>query len=284
MGKFTGIILVSDFDGTFFSPSPENYRKNIEEIERFKSCGGIFTFATGRDYHTLSSIEPDFENIAKAPDILANGARLYDINNKEYLYNYMLNMNLFSELLEIIYKTYPDIGVRFSVDNGMVVPVLNEILHNDLNMWSMQNVFMREMPVKDLIESGENVYKCVMIHDPEILDRVREIADGFNKNNNCEMFFSKTYLRGLEAVHKDASKNAMALKLKDYLNVRDNKKYKLFAIGDYDNDFDLIKIADCGAAPANALDYVKQAAKIHTVSCNDGAVADLIKIIEREYV
>ena len=83
---------------------------------------------------------------------------------------------------------------------------------------------------------------------------------------------------------KKASKGAMALKLKDYLRAEYNREIKLFAIGDYDNDLDMIKSADYGAAPENAQDHVKKSAKIRTVSCSGGAVADLIDIIERDYI
>ncbi|MCL1858976.1 MAG: HAD family hydrolase [Oscillospiraceae bacterium] len=284
MGKFTGILIVSDFDGTFYSPVKESYDKNINQIERFKNHGGIFTFATGRDCHTLLSIEPNAASIINAPAILANGAILCDMNNLEYIFKITLNMRLFSELLEIICEKYPEIGVRFSVDAGMVVPILNDILKNDLDIWSMDNVFLREMPVDKLINSGENVYKCVMIHEPEILDCVRKLAEDFNRANNCEFCFTKTYARGLETVNINASKGAAALRLKEYLANKNNQGYKLFAIGDYDNDLTMIKLADYGAAPENALEYVKQAAKIRTASCSDGAVADLIQIIEREYI
>ena len=284
MGKFTGILLVSDFDGTLFAQIKENYKKNLDEIERFKNNGGLFAFATGRDYFSLFGLEPNAASIANAPSIITNGARLYDINKNEYIFNYTLDMDLFSEFLDIIYKKYPDIGIRFSCEKGIVVNVLNEILIVDFKNTIMTNITLREMPYKELLASGEDVYKCVMVHDPEIIDDVREIGENFDKNINHQFLFTKSYPRGLEVVNSQASKGAMALKLKEYLSQRDNINYKLFAIGDYDNDLDMIKLADIGAVPANALDHVKRAANVCTVSCDDGAVADFIGIIEREYV
>jgi len=284
MGKFTGILLVSDFDGTLFAQIKANYNKNIAEIGRFKNNGGLFAFATGRDYFSLLGLEPNAASIANAPSVITNGARLYDINKDEYIFNSTLNMKLFSEFLDIIHKKYPDIGIRFSCEKGIVVNVLNKILIKDFENTIMTNVTLREIPYKELLTSGEDVYKCVMVHDPEIIGDVREIGETFDKNINHKFLFTKSYPRGLEAVNSQASKGAMALKLKEYLSQRDNINYKLFAIGDYDNDLDMINLADCGAAPANALENVKKAAKVHTVSCNDGAVADFIGIIERDYV
>lgn len=284
MKKFTDVILISDYDGTFTSQIRENYKKNVAAVERLKNGGGIFTFATGRDYHSLLAIEPDFENIANAPVITANGARLYDIDKKDFTVNITLNMALFAGFLDIIYKKFPDIGVRFSCEGGMVAPVLNDIIKADLNDIFTRHLPVREMSVSELIASGESVYKCVMVHEPEIIDAVIKLARDFNNINNNQIFFSRTYLRGFEAIDKNASKKSMAIKLKEYLSAKNNRKYRLFAIGDYDNDLGMIQIADCGAAPANALEEVKKAAKVRTVGNIDGAVADFIKIIEREYV
>jgi len=284
MKKFTGILLVSDFDGTFFTRVTESYNKNINEIERFKNNGGLFAFATGRDYYSLLELEPNAGKIANAPVIIANGARLYDMSKKEYILNYPMNMKLFVEFLGIIYKKYPDIGVRFSCENGLTAPAINEIIKNDLGGFFLQNVSMREISLKKLLESGENVYKCVIVHEPYIVDDVRKTGENFWKDINCEFFFTKSYPRGLEVVNSNASKGKMTVKLKEYLKNRDNFDYKLFAIGDYDNDIDMLEFADYGAAPANALEPVKKSAKIHTVNHNEGAVADLIRIIEKDYV
>jgi len=283
MKKFTGIILVSDFDGTFYGGKNDGYYKNLAAVGKFKKDGGLFAFATGRDYYSLHELEPNAGNIANAPSVLANGSRLYDINKKEYILSYTLNMNLFSEFLEVIHKKYPDIGIRFSCENGIVVNEFNDILKLDFKNISLKNISLREMPFEELADSGENVYKCVIVHAPGIVDDVREIGEKFECLNR-EFIFTKSYDRGLEVVNSTASKGMMAVKLKEYLIQRDNIKYKLFAIGDYDNDLDMIKLADIGAAPMNALEHVKRAAKIRTVGCNEGAVADFIGIIENEYI
>ena len=285
MKKFIKILLISDYDGTFTSQIPENYKKNIAAVERFKKDGGLFAFATGRDFHSIAAVEPNFAKIANAPIIMANGARLYDPDKKEFIVSHTLNLPLFLEYLDVICENYPGIGVRFSCENGLVTPALNEILKDDLKDIFAWNISVRKMSAKELLQSGEKVYKCVMVCDPKIIDNVKKLALDFSeKINSDEIFFTKTYIRGLEAVDKNATKAATALKLKEYLNARDNCEYKLFAIGDYDNDLDMIKLADCGAAPENALDEVKKSAKVVTVGNNDGAVADFIGIIERDYV
>ena len=48
MGKFDGILICTDLDGTLLRSDKTISRENLEAIEHFKSEGGYFTFITGR--------------------------------------------------------------------------------------------------------------------------------------------------------------------------------------------------------------------------------------------
>lgn len=85
MGKFTGLLLASDYDNTLTyteealrlcQPMPPVPDANQEAIRYFMSEGGIFSVATGR-------AKPAFERVAadvpmNGPTILFNGAAIYD--------------------------------------------------------------------------------------------------------------------------------------------------------------------------------------------------------------
>jgi len=273
MSKFENILIVSDVDGTFLSHSKTGLEKNLRAVENFKEHGGKFAFATGRDLSALLEVIPDAASIANAPIIVANGSQIYDFTRDEYIHDCPVkNKKLLGEIISIIYEKYPDGGVRFSCENNMIIPEFNEILKHDLREVSLDNMNIIEMPLHELINSEINIYKCVIVNTPENLEYIRKICAEHNKNN--ELYFSKSYLHGLEAVDINGSKGQAALKLKEYTGTR-----KLFAIGDYENDIEMLKAADYGAAPQTALEQVKQAAKIITACCDDGTVADLIDII-----
>ena len=48
MGKFDGLLLLSDLDDTLLTTDKRVSEENARAIEYFKSEGGLFTFATGR--------------------------------------------------------------------------------------------------------------------------------------------------------------------------------------------------------------------------------------------
>ena len=48
MGKFDGMLICTDLDGTLLEKNRSISEENHNAIEYFKSEGGIFTFITGR--------------------------------------------------------------------------------------------------------------------------------------------------------------------------------------------------------------------------------------------
>lgn len=85
MGKFDGLLLVSDFDNTLVYTEealqkcvdmPPVSDKNRAALEYFMANGGLFAVATGR-------AKPAFETVVdgipmNAPTVLFNGAAIYD--------------------------------------------------------------------------------------------------------------------------------------------------------------------------------------------------------------
>ena len=270
MGEFGDMLLVSDVDGTFLSHADGILEKNVRAVEKFKELGGKFAFATGRDLSALLEVIPDAAGIANAPVIVANGAQLYDFAAAEYIHECpVANRGLLGEIVSVIYERYPEGGVRFSCEHNMIIPDFNEALRRDLSSVSVDEMRILEMPLGRLISSDIKIYKCVIVNTPEKLEEIREICAEMDKGG--EIYFAKSYLHGLEAVDINGSKGGAARKLKEYCGAR-----RLFAIGDYENDIKMLEAADCGAAPASALEAVRQAAAVITAACDDGAVADLI--------
>ena len=83
MGKFDGVLLVSDFDDTLYDSHCQVPRRNLEALDRFLAQGGRFTVATGRAHRTFAP----YVHLApvNAPVVLSNGSAIYDFQKDEFL-------------------------------------------------------------------------------------------------------------------------------------------------------------------------------------------------------
>jgi len=78
MKKFEKYMIVSDMDGTFFGEKALVLQNNLDAIRYFSDNGGVFTFASGRDYVVLTQFYPELAKIVSCPAVLCNGSYLYD--------------------------------------------------------------------------------------------------------------------------------------------------------------------------------------------------------------
>ena len=83
LGKFNGVLLVSDFDDTLYGEDMRITRENVEALTYFTREGGTFTVATGR---ARPNFAPHASHIPiNAPVILSNGSALYDFRTEEMI-------------------------------------------------------------------------------------------------------------------------------------------------------------------------------------------------------
>ena len=54
LGKFNGVLLVSDFDDTLYGEDMRITRENVEALTYFTREGGTFTVATAVSYTHLT--------------------------------------------------------------------------------------------------------------------------------------------------------------------------------------------------------------------------------------
>ena len=248
MGKFDGILLCSDFDGTCAVNGvvPE---ENIKAIKYFRENGGLFTFASGRPHGFLESLFGDCK--FGAPMICLNGAVIYDIDNKKILGERMLtglDREKYDRIIrEVGNVTYVGLfageGPDFiDVANGGRIP---------------DEVFGKLYKIAFRVDGDEaSGYRAKQI--------ISEIM-----TEHCVERSSSNYVEVLE---RASTKAPNTLALKKLVGA-----HTLVCVGDYENDIEMIRKADIGYAVANAIDSVKAVADRITVSVEEAAMARIIE-------
>ena len=80
MGRFDGVLVCTDLDGTLFRNDKTVSRENREAIEYYKSEGGAFTFITGR-----IPCYADTAYAAVSPNVpygCVNGGGVYEVKHE----------------------------------------------------------------------------------------------------------------------------------------------------------------------------------------------------------
>ena len=68
--------------------------------------------------------------------------------------------------------------------------------------------------------------------------------------------------------------------MKEYYRFLGFDNVKVYCIGDYENDIDMLKNADKAFCPSNAIDEVKSLCQHILCDHDEGALADMIELIE----
>ena len=84
----------------------------------------------------------------------------------------------------------------------------------------------------------------------------------------------------MEVTAKGATKGSMVLRLAERLGIaREN----VYCAGDEANDISMLQAAAEGFAPSNCAEPVRECGATIVGSCSDGAIADIIAILDRRY-
>ena len=100
------------------------------------------------------------------------------------------------------------------------------------------------------------------------------------ENSSMTTNLMRTSPFSFELVNEGTNKGVAVLKVAELLGI---KQEHTAAIGDYFNDYEMLKAVGLPACCGQAPDGMKKIAKLVTCHCNKGAVADLIEYIIKNY-
>lgn len=261
-------LIASDIDGTINNKARQLVGRNYNAIHRFvDGLGGNFTLASGR---SPESMRKHFKRL-DIPDVKAiviNGAGIYDFAEEKMIWSSPFN----EHCIDIVRKTVKKMPfLAFQVISDKVVYIFRPTPSARLLAINAR------YPIKYFYDfekiPKDKWYKVIFTGIPPEMTRVSRFVESLSSTTENLMFSSPW---SYEMVNEDTNKGKAVLKLAEILGV---KKENTAAIGDYFNDYEMLRQvglpACCGQAPKG----MKDIAKLVTCHCNDGAVADLIEYV-----
>jgi len=238
MNNIKAIIL--DLDGTLLDDNKKISDKTIEFLKQIKEDIKIIP-ASARQFCT---IKPYLEKLDLLDDnnytICFNGSLI--VNNKE----------------KELFSSY--------IDKNVVVKIDDFILDNNID-WTYylydSRLLRNDISNIDEFVNKNKIYKIVGISTHEVIDKIRNNLPKCILDN---LEITSSELNRIEFVNKGMTK-VKAIEL--LLNKLDIDKENVVAIGDGDNDIDMIKYVGCGIAMLNSPEIVKENADIVTKRSNN---------------
>ena len=267
MGKFDGILICTDLDGTLYRNDKTISLENREAIEYFKREGGYFTFITGRlPYYSVDAYEAVKPNV---PYGCINGGGVYDGASGKYIWTYEISREVV-ELIACVDQQFSGIGIQICCFERTYFAEENEMTNKFRARTGIPNLICNYRDVKEPI--GKIIFSS---EDSNELSAIEKTLRAHALGEKFDFIRSEKTL--LEILPKGISKASALLKLTEHLGIDISKT---IAIGDFDNDVAMLKAAHLGIAVANASKSAMDAADMITVSNEEHAIAEVIYGLE----
>lgn len=267
---FENWLVVSDIDGTLNNKIRKLPRRNYNAIKKFTDMGGNFTLASGR---LKSSLERNYNRITpNQPAIVLNGAGIYDFNDEKMIWRSTIGskgqefVKKISEEFDDIFKSV-DIGVYF---DDYVYIVKNGLLSQGTMYFDKAHY----EHVRSLDEVPKDGWmKVIFWSNPLGINQLRDVIE---REENPDANFMASSPWSMEMLQKDTHKGVGIMHLADMLGI---EKSHVAAIGDYYNDWDMLKTVGLPACAGQAPSSIHKICKFEACHCNKGCVADLLEYI-----
>ena len=280
MLKFNKVLLASDFDNTLVYTQgalergediPPMSARNREAVDYFLANGGFFTVATGRALPAFAQFASALP--VNAPCVIANGAAIYDFARNRYVETAFLDADIYDHV-DALLARFPRLCFEVYHDDRRI-----HVLHP--NRFSRNHEHLTRagtVEVGAFREVDLPVIKLLFEEEKPLLDEVYAFIRSQSWGERYELIFSSDHL--LELTRRGATKGGMILKLAALLGVA---RRDIYCIGDHNNDIPMLKVSEIGFAPENATDEVKASGARIVCHCRDGALADVVDILDKRY-
>ena len=158
MGKFDGILICTDIDGTLLSSNNDISKENKQAIEYFKSNGGMFTFVTGRVPETSKQICDMVK--PNVPYGCVNGGGVYDHASNKYAWLTTVPQSII-DFAEYVNKLMPDMGIQVNTADNIYTCVFNDAMQWFYDITGIEKKF------KNLREIDEPIVKIIFANNDE---------------------------------------------------------------------------------------------------------------------
>lgn len=273
-------MIAIDLDGTLLDESKKIHKKNIDILRKINDKGIEIVIATGRRYWSAKDL---INGIGIDLVIMANNGNIVrEIANDRLLTTKYLEINDFYTLVKEGRRKglYPIIHVNHFHD-GYDIMIELDIDNTKYSSYMTKNQD-RYKKIDDFLNYKDSkvLVACFVGDINELEEFERMIKISYPNKYNSHIMTKLTAVEGLLEIMNPLG--TKWLNIKEYALRKGIYPDEIIAIGDDNNDIDMIKEAGLGIGMKNSSPKVKTIADIITDTTNDEAgVGDILsKVLE----
>ncbi len=266
-------MIVIDIDGTLLSPEGNITPCSLTAVQAAKQGGIAITLATARRYSNTAPIADELG--LNTPLILYDGAIIIQHPQKAILHDHLLSAHVGQQAVDVL--------IRHNIQ-----PVVHPFKGTEEEIWSGPSAFdnpwvdtyfassrvqVHRMPFETLCAGHPDPIRVVAFASEEVIHALLPEVTALE----CSWTITRRGNYGsseLAIMNPSCSKASGVIELARYLNI---PLEQIMAIGDNNNDIEMLRTVGWGVAMGQASEAVKAAARAVTASNQEDGVAQAIK-------
>ncbi|TDL98829.1 Cof-type HAD-IIB family hydrolase [Macrococcus brunensis] len=248
-------LIFFDIDGTLYDRQHHIPETTHATIRQLKGAGHTLAIATGRAPYNMQQVMADTE----IPNFVAYNGQ-YVVYNSEVIYRNPLDTQTLTKLEKLAREhDHPMVflGEKEAVSN---------IEHHDHITESMGSIKLNHPRFEDDYFKNHDIFQALLFHDSE--------ADEVYNNQYPLIKFYRWHEFSRDVVPSNGSKAEGIKKFAEKLGF---SQEDVIALGDGNNDFEMIEWAGTGIAMGNAVEGLKQGADFVTTDVEDNGIQNAFK-------
>lgn len=259
MEKIKYRLIAADMDGTLLNSKGEVSQRTADVLKSAVALGVIFTVSSGRPIQGILKYR-DFLPL-EAPSITYNGAMIADPKTGKILFHQPLGKKDALKILSLGEKS--SVTVCAWCENQLFVNRTDERTEKYKTLSGVEPVV-----IEDREKLAEKGITKILWYDTR--EKIAVLQNGLSREDFCQVSFCTSKPEFLEFFNSQVSKSSAMEFLGKLYSISPEE---MIAIGDGDNDIDMIEYAGLGIAMENGSQRVKGKAKYITASNDDEGAA-----------
>lgn len=262
-------LIATDLDGTLVTDDKNLTDRTVENVKKALKKNVKIMITSARAFYRLERYIDELDlRKENQYTICFNGAIIVENITGKVLYSKNLDKEEVSELIGLGKQL--NVPIMLYSKNANWVEEMPEVIQKNKNSKGM-NIKIENFDKIDFNEEENYIYKIVFMDKPEKIIEIRknlskEIIDKYEVTSSVPEY--------IEFVKKGIKKSKAIKFIMDKCKI---KQKEIMAIGDGENDVEMLRFAGLGVAMENANNYVKENADYITTSNNNDGVGKVIE-------